>query len=57
MPPRTRELLGLPWSDRQETGYQMFAALWRSKPVNWAWDRLPMRLRYNGFARAGYARA
>jgi uncharacterized protein (DUF2236 family) len=57
MPPRTRELLGLPWSDRQETGYQMFAALWRSKPVNWAWDRLPMRLRYNGFAQTGYARA
>jgi uncharacterized protein (DUF2236 family) len=57
MPPRTRELLGLPWSDRQETGYQMFAALWRSKPVNWTWDRLPMRLRYNGFAQAGFARA
>jgi uncharacterized protein (DUF2236 family) len=56
MPPRTRDLLGLPWSDRKEKAYQGFAALWRSKPVNWAWDRLPMRLRYNGFAQTGYAR-
>jgi hypothetical protein len=24
--------------------------------VNWLWDHLPMRLRYNGFARGGYAR-
>ncbi|HEY4795676.1 MAG TPA: DUF2236 domain-containing protein, partial [Mycobacterium sp.] len=30
--------------------------VWRSRPVNWLWDHLPMRLRYNGFARAGYAR-
>ncbi len=57
MPPRTRELLGLPWSARQEKRYQRFAALWRSRPVNWLWDRLPMRLRYNTFAQAGYARA
>ena len=35
MPPRTRELLGLPWSERQERRYQRFAALWRSRPVNW----------------------
>ena len=27
MPPRTRELLGLPWSERQERRYQRFAAL------------------------------
>jgi hypothetical protein len=33
------------------------AALWRSRPVNWLWDHLPMRLRYNKFAQAGYARA
>jgi uncharacterized protein (DUF2236 family) len=57
MPPSTRGLLGLPWSDRKERAYQLFAALWRSKPVNWGWDRLPMRLRYNGFAQAGYARS
>jgi uncharacterized protein (DUF2236 family) len=56
MPPRARALLGLPWSDRQERRYQRFAAVWRSRPVNWLWDHLPMRLRYNGFARAGYAR-
>jgi uncharacterized protein (DUF2236 family) len=56
MPPRTRTLLGLPWSERQERRYQRFAALWRSRPVNWLWDHLPMRLRYNTFAQAGYAR-
>ena len=54
MPPRTRDLLGLPWSERQERRYQRFAALWRSRPVNWLWDHLPMRLRYNKFAHAGY---
>ncbi|WP_319450892.1 MULTISPECIES: oxygenase MpaB family protein [unclassified Mycobacterium] len=56
MPPRTRELLELPWSARKERGYQLFAACWRSRAVNWAWDRLPMRLRYNTFAQAGYGR-
>ena len=56
LPPQARDLLGLPWSDRQERRYQRFAAVWRSRPVNWLWDHLPMRLRYNRFARAGYAR-
>ncbi|MGZ5362930.1 MAG: oxygenase MpaB family protein [Mycobacterium sp.] len=56
MPPRTRDLLGLPWSERQERRYQRFAALWRTRPVNWVWDHLPMRLRYNAFAQTGYAR-
>lgn len=56
MPPRTREMLGLPWSERRERRYQRFAALWRSRPINWLWDQLPMRLRYNTFAQAGYAR-
>ncbi|MFZ3306585.1 MAG: oxygenase MpaB family protein [Mycobacterium sp.] len=56
LPPRARTLLGLPWTDRQERRYQRFAAVWRSRPVNWVWDHLPMRLRYNGFARGGYAR-
>ena len=56
MPPRTRAMLGLPWSDRQERRYQRFAAVWRSRPVNWLWDHLPMRLRYNGYALRGYAR-
>jgi uncharacterized protein (DUF2236 family) len=57
MPPRTRGMLGLPWSERQERRYQRFAALWRSRPVNWVWDHLPMRLRYNGYALKGYARS
>jgi uncharacterized protein (DUF2236 family) len=56
MPPRTRDMLGLPWSERQERRYQRFAALWRSRPVNWLWDHLPMGLRYNTFAQTGYAR-
>ena len=56
LPPRARALLDLPWSDRQERRYQRFATLRRSLPVNWLWDRLPMRLRYNGYARKGYAR-
>lgn len=56
MPPRTRDMLGLPWSDRQERRYQRFAALWRTRAVNWVWDHLPMGLRYNGYARKGYAR-
>ncbi|MCG5432333.1 oxygenase MpaB family protein [Mycobacterium sp. MYCO198283] len=56
LPPRARALLGLPWSDAQERRYQRFAACWRSRPVNWVWDRLPMRVRYNSYARAGYAR-
>ncbi|MGY4711990.1 oxygenase MpaB family protein [Mycolicibacterium sp. CBM1] len=57
MPPRTREVLGLPWSERKERNYQRFAAFWRSGPVNWLWDHLPMKVRYNGYARAGFARA
>ena len=57
LPPQARPLFSLPWSARQERSYQRFAAVWRSRPVNWLWKRLPMRLRYNRFARAGYARA
>jgi uncharacterized protein (DUF2236 family) len=57
MPPRTREILGLPWSERKERNYQRFAAMWRSRPVNWLWDHIPMKVRYNGYARAGFAQA
>jgi uncharacterized protein (DUF2236 family) len=56
LPPRARDLLGLPWSPRREKAYQTFAALWRTRAANWVWDRLPMRLRYNTFARSGFAR-
>jgi uncharacterized protein (DUF2236 family) len=57
MPPRTRDLLDLPWSPRKEKAYQAFAALWRTRAVNRIWDRLPMRLRYNTFAQVGYGRS
>ncbi|MEH3138979.1 MAG: oxygenase MpaB family protein [Mycobacterium kyogaense] len=56
LPPRARDLLDLPWSQRQERRYQRFAAFWRSRPVNWTWDHLPMRVRYTGYALKGYAR-
>jgi uncharacterized protein (DUF2236 family) len=56
LPPRARALLGLPWSERQERHYRRLAAFWRSRPVNWVWEHLPMRLRYNGYALKGYAR-
>ena len=55
LPPRARDLLDLPWSERQERNYQRFAAFWRSRPVNWVWDHLPMSVRYNKFAQKGYA--
>lgn len=57
MPPRARDLLGLPWGPRRERAYQLFAAAWRSRPVNWAWDRLPMTVRYNTYAQRGFAAA
>ncbi len=57
LPPQARALLDLPWSERHERRYQRFAAVWRSRPVNWLWDHLPMPVRYNKFARAGYGRA
>jgi uncharacterized protein (DUF2236 family) len=57
LPPQARTLLGLPWSERQERRYQRFAAFWRSRPVNWLWDRLPMSVRYNSYAQTGYARS
>ncbi|MCV7316052.1 DUF2236 domain-containing protein [Mycolicibacillus parakoreensis] len=56
LPPRARTMLGLPWSAAQERRYQRLAAVCRSRPVNWVWDHLPMRVRYNKFARAGFAR-
>ncbi|MDX1871644.1 oxygenase MpaB family protein [Mycolicibacterium sp. 120266] len=57
LPPRARDLLDLPWTERQERNYQRFAAFWRSTPVNWVWDRLPMSVRYNKFAQRAYAQA
>lgn len=57
LPPRARTLLGLPWNDKQERRYQRFAACWRSRPVNWIWDHLPMKVRMSGYAVKGYARS
>ena len=56
MPPRTREMLGLPWDDRKERRYQRFAALCRSRLANRLWDTLPVTWRYNPYAREGFAR-
>ena len=56
MPPHTREILGLPWDDRQERRYQHFAALCRTPVVNWLWARVPATLRLVPYAREGFAR-
>ena len=56
LPPQARELLDLPWGPRRERAYRTFACAWRSRPVNWLWGRLPMTVRFNEFAQAGYAR-
>ena len=56
MPPRTREILGLPWDARKERRYQRFAAFCRTPAVNWLWNRVPVRLRYVPYAREGFAR-
>ena len=56
MPPRTREILGLPWDDRRERRYQRFAALCRSRTANLLWNLLPQRWRYVPYAREGFAR-
>jgi len=56
MPPRTREILGLPWDDREERRYQRFAALCRTPVANWLWDRVPAALRLVPYAREGFAR-
>jgi uncharacterized protein (DUF2236 family) len=56
LPPQARATLNLPWSPAQERRYQRFAAFWRSRPVNWVWDRLPMSVRYNSIANTGFAR-
>ncbi len=56
LPPQARTLLNLTWSAAQERRYQRLAALSRSGAVNALWNRLPMRVRYNAHARAGFAR-
>ena len=54
LPPRARELLDLPWSERQERRYQRFAAWWRAlAPV---YDRLPARWRMHPIPLRAYRR-
>lgn len=54
LPPRAREILGLPWDERRERRYQRFARLCRvSRPVL---DRLPARLRMHPVPVRAYRR-
>jgi uncharacterized protein (DUF2236 family) len=55
MPPRAREILGLPWDARREARYRRFARMTRSLDPVLA--RLPRRLRMHPIACAGFARA
>ena len=43
MPPRGREILGLPWDATRERRYQRFASM--SRALNGLYDRLPGRYR------------
>lgn len=54
MPPRAREILGLPWDARRERRYQRFASAWRRlAPL---YDRLPARWRLHPIPLRAYAR-
>ena len=55
LPPRARELLGLPWDERRERRYQRFAATCRAlAPL---YERLPGRLRMHPIALRAFAGA
>lgn len=54
MPGRGRELLELPWSQRQERRYRRFAALCRG--LGGAYDRLPRRFRMHPIPVAAFER-
>lgn len=54
LPPRAREVLGLPWDERRERRYRRFAAAVRAlRPVI---DRLPTRWRLHPIPAAAYRR-
>lgn len=54
LPPRAREILGLPWDERRERRYRRFAATVRAlRPVI---DRLPARWRLHPIPAAAYRR-
>ena len=54
MPPRGREILGLPWDARRERRWQRFAALCRS--ANGLYSRLPARWRLHPIPLRAFAR-
>lgn len=54
MPPEGREILGLPWSDRQERRYQRFAAM--SRALNPVYAKLPGKLRMHPIALRAFKR-
>ncbi len=54
MPPRGREILGLPWDARRERRWRRFAATCRALAP--AYDRLPPRWRMHPIPLAAYAR-
>ena len=54
MPPRGRELLGLPWSEARERRYQRFAAACRA--LNGLYQRLPGRYRMHAIPLRAFAR-
>ncbi|PYE16840.1 uncharacterized protein (DUF2236 family) [Williamsia limnetica] len=55
MPPRSREQLELPWSERKERNYRRFCAGVRA--IDPIYRRLPAKVRYNKYALKGYAQA
>jgi uncharacterized protein (DUF2236 family) len=55
LPARSREQLGLPWSDRKERTYLRFCAVVRA--VDPIYRRLPAAARYNKYALKGFAKA
>ena len=55
LPARSREQLGLPWSDRKQRNYERFCAAVRAlDPI---YRRLPATTRYNKYALKGFAKA
>jgi uncharacterized protein (DUF2236 family) len=54
MPPRGREILGLPWDTRRQRRYDRFAALCRA--LDPLWRRLPARARMHPIPLRAYAR-
>jgi uncharacterized protein (DUF2236 family) len=55
MPPRGRELLGLPWDERRESRYQRFARV--SRALDGLYRKLPARHRMHPIALRAFARA